>query len=375
MRSSILLHASPSKSLPRFSPIPACRPQAPGACASGTHTASQYLSYLELHRTIHAGPVDDNAYHFPVRGRLERSATNLASARGYRALSITLEGEKVDEDVAAIIWQHGLQLKHLRIYNTYDEEPGYKSTFWEIHREYSYAGWCSATQILDLLRRAPSLVECSFECLRFDGLLDVQHVEDTAGGLILPTLRQLTFGIHDPDSILRRLSLPAVEKLSLSLCDVSGGDLLSFLIRSSPPLQELDMGHNSAALDFTQLAECFRLVPTLTCFKAWRPGGEGVDALFAALAESPSVLPNLQTLMIFIDNNSASESSWKTLLRSLSARRTQLQKVHIYVRRNPYLSIPEAEILAAFRELAADGIDVYVANVKHMNSSRLLPAF
>jgi hypothetical protein len=42
-----------------------------------------------------------------------------------------------------------------------------------------------APQILDLLRRALSLVECSFEHL------DV-HVEDTVGGLILSTLRQLS---------------------------------------------------------------------------------------------------------------------------------------------------------------------------------------
>jgi phosphatidylserine/phosphatidylglycerophosphate/cardiolipin synthase-like enzyme len=72
------------------------------------------------------------------------------------------------------------------------------------------------------------------------------------------------------------------------------------------------------------------------------------------------MLPNLHTLIVFIDFNWVSDSSWETLLRALSARRIQLQKVHVYVSRYPHVVIPEAEILAAFRELAADGIDVYV---------------
>jgi hypothetical protein len=45
---------------------------------------------------------------------------------------------------------------------------------------------------------------------------------------------------------------------------------------------------------------------------------------------------------IFIDFNWVSDYSWETLLRALSARRTQLQKVHVYVSRYPHVVIPEA---------------------------------
>jgi hypothetical protein len=67
------------------------------------------------------------------------------------------------------------------------------------------------------------------------------------------------------------------------------------------------------------------------------------------------------TLTIFINNNSASESPEKSYsARSPPGASTQLQKVHVYVSRYPHVVIPEAEILAAFRELAADETDVYV---------------
>ncbi|KAJ7208428.1 hypothetical protein B0H12DRAFT_1242994 [Mycena haematopus] len=74
-----------------------------------------------------------------------------------------------------------------------------------------------ADEILKLLRLAPNLVECE--------------------QLVLASLRRLTIGeLSNYDGvILNYLSLPALKVLSLPMPE---NDLLGFLKRSAPPLQE-----------------------------------------------------------------------------------------------------------------------------------------
>jgi hypothetical protein len=90
---------------------------------------------------------------------------------------------------------------------------------------------------------APNLVECVFELM---DVFDIRNPDDHEK-VVLPALRRLIFGpsgtcpVSD-DDVLKCLSLPALEALSLSIRDVSGDDLISFLKRSSPPLQELVLG-------------------------------------------------------------------------------------------------------------------------------------
>jgi hypothetical protein len=83
---------------------------------------------------------------------------------------------------------------------------------------------------------------------------------------------------------------------------------------------------------------------------------------------TPSLLPNLRSLTIRIgfcrskrfyfpglSRLDIAESSWRTLLRAISARRAELRTLRVFA--NP----PPADVLAAFRELAEDGtVQVYI---------------
>jgi aryl-alcohol dehydrogenase-like predicted oxidoreductase len=49
----------------------------------------------------------------------------------------------------------------------------------------------------------------------------------------------------------------------------------------------------------------------------------------------------------------------------LSARRTQLRVVHVKLTHDLRSLIPAGDILAAFRELAADGMELYIGTERH----------
>ncbi|KAJ7828000.1 hypothetical protein B0H13DRAFT_304508 [Mycena leptocephala] len=302
---------------------------------------------------------------------------------GNRLLSVTLRGT-VDGDVAAIIWRHG-QLKHLEICCDEDEDDdedsdedtnvidlfgGMSPGPLPFLETLTIRGFADARgqgypglQMRELLRMAPNLVECIFDSM--SPVYDIEIAAPTAEKLVLPALRRMVFGgsLRNPDSddeILTHITLPALETLSLWL-DISGNDLLAFFQRSSPPIQDLFVGSGSAHLDSDELHECFRLLPTLTRFEIRRPTLILVAKLFDALADSPSLLPNLHSLIIHLYSSSMPDSSWKTLLRALSTRRTQLQIVQVQLYVGPPLSLkPGADVLAAFRELIADGMQVHI---------------
>jgi hypothetical protein len=90
--------------------------------------------------------------------------------------------------------------------------------------------------------------------------------------------------------------------------------------------------------------------------------------LFAALADIPSLLPNLHTPAIrfmtsslrasFCDAPIVSDSSWRTLLRVLSTRRLVL---HIF----PATESLPLDDIAAFRELAAGGLQIHIGDEKN----------
>ncbi|KAJ7829250.1 hypothetical protein B0H13DRAFT_2116308, partial [Mycena leptocephala] len=183
--------------------------------------------------------------------------------------------------------------------------------------------------MLQLLHLAPNLVECVFAGL--SPVYNIDIAEATAKKLILPNLRRLIFGgkLESPDSddeILTHLSLPALETLSLWL-DISGNDLLSFFLLSSPPLQELVVGPGAVRDEaLGQLHECFRLIPTLLRLEI-HAGCPFLTELFDSLADSSSLLPNMHKLVIHLDPSDVPDSFWKTVLRALSARHTQLKIV------------------------------------------------
>jgi hypothetical protein len=224
----------------------------------------------------------------------------------------------------------------------------------------------SAPQILGLLRLAPNLAECIFGDMQ-----PLYNVNISAEALVLPALRRLTSTrsevVIGGDDILTGLTVPALETLELTLRDVD--DLFSFLKRSSPPLRDLVLSEGKEHHLF-RLADCLRLVPTLShlglAAVAWPPSYASrlMGASFAALgnSESPPLLPNLHSLVLF--SPTMQDFPLQALYHAVSARRTQLRVVQVKLRVLPdsasLMQQPMADILTAFRELAADGMQIYI---------------
>ncbi|KAJ7908706.1 hypothetical protein B0H13DRAFT_2661930 [Mycena leptocephala] len=294
---------------------------------------------------------------------------------GNRPLSLSF-GASIDHEVAAIIWGHGEQLKHLKICcdkKHYEDRNGNHNIDGDPIVLFGASPVlkplplletltiCGSTtghshsifQILELLRAAPNLVECVF-----DRTYPAYRIESIAGTLVLPTLRRLTFGKTERhNKFLPYLSLPMLEVLSFPLYHFD--DVISLLERSSPPLRELVTLIDG--VEFTRVAECLHLVPTLMRLEVRWPATHLATELYAALADSPSLLPNLIGLTVRLHAYATSALSWKTLLRALSARRTQLRVVHVKLTQESSRSSNHtADIIASFRELAADGMELYI---------------
>ncbi|KAJ7484979.1 hypothetical protein B0H11DRAFT_2279268 [Mycena galericulata] len=282
-----------------------------------------------------------------------------------RPLSISLY-KNFDASIAPIFWRYGQQVKHLEVCNEQDDDeeidededeyigvlgPGplplletltlhWPSDSKPVHR---------GSQILQLLRLAPNLAD-----------------DDIEVPLVLPKLSQFIFDDEDDedseDGILRCLTLPRLKTLSLSMYVLHNDDhLLAFLKRSSPLLRGLVLGAGCDYDDLPRLVQCLRLVPTLTRFELKWLQDTALEPLFAALAQSPThVMPNLCTLVIRL-SSPAADCSWEPLLRALTARRTQIQSIHVEF--DSTSTKPAANILAGFAELVADGMEVYIGTM------------
>ncbi|KAJ7464657.1 hypothetical protein B0H11DRAFT_69890 [Mycena galericulata] len=315
-----------------------------------------------------------------AEGFVELLAAWLQRARSH-PLSVSLSNNFDDpEGVAPLIWQYGQQLKHLEFcYGKEDDEdetidvlgcsspgplplletltfrcPIYLNDYLSYH----------APQILELLRRAPNLVECMFDSVQNIDMYGVGDIEET---LVLPNLRRLMFGNgidNDPtgeDHILRCFTTPRLESLSVSTLRVSGYDLLSFLKRSSPPLRDLVLGTALGFDHFEGLYGCLHLVPTLARLEFWWwPVTRRLDELFPA--SLPDLLPNLRSLTIRLYLPVTEPLWWETLLRVLTARRTQFQNVSIeFGDLVPPFEIA-ANFVAGFKELVAGGMKLHIGN-------------
>ncbi|KAJ7102789.1 hypothetical protein C8R44DRAFT_808538 [Mycena epipterygia] len=215
----------------------------------------------------------------------------------------------------------------------------------------------SPADIRDILRFAPNLVECTFD--------NLTHVGGFIDTLVLPSLRRLDFkrhiGFDSDDGFLRYLTLPSLETLTLFMLDISTHDLVHFLERSSPPLQKLTLAAHDD-LDLAQLEKCLRLSPTITHFQVNlfdHPQGP----FFAALAGYLShFLPNLHTMAVHIAYYEISPTSYDTLFRALSVRRTQIGCLELIWSSDSdaEASQPSPNICASFRQLVADGMKVHI---------------
>jgi hypothetical protein len=292
---------------------------------------------------------------------------------GDRPLSISFNGNgtEIDYDVVSVIWERGEQLKNLEIFDCQDGIQLWKGTSpgplpkLEILHIFGGAGdaWgLPSPHISELLCLAPNLIECLFEHLPLSFSVPASQ------RIILPNLRRLLFGGDgalpgSANEVLDSLSLPGLEVLVAGVrCDI----LLPFLKRSSPPLQELVFVERLfAPYNFLWLDECLQLVPDLRQLKIWVAQRHVVEALFVALAECPSLLPQLSSLDLHFNawQPLFPGSFWTAALRALTTRRTQFQLVHLNLpdRLLPSKILPP-DTVAAFKELVADGMKICIAD-------------
>ncbi|KAJ6510706.1 hypothetical protein C8R45DRAFT_964923 [Mycena sanguinolenta] len=269
-----------------------------------------------------------------------------------------------------MIWRHGTQLRHLEALDCEEEEDGdavidlFGRTTLEPLPVLEHLTICSTVderwyyprQIFELLRLAPNLVECVLDNIHYS----IRELADDK--MVHVSVRRLTFGERKDlgrddcdDAMLNYLSLPALEVLSLPMRTVVGDDLRRFIERSAPPLQELAMGWTYHETDSVHLHKCLHLIPSLTRFQMWRPETPIVVELFAALADSPSLLPNLRRLTVHTLSimHSLPDSFWRAVVHMVSARRVQL---HL----EAFLEAPPSDVLAALQELVNDGVEIHL---------------
>ncbi|KAF7346058.1 F-box domain-containing protein [Mycena sanguinolenta] len=275
-----------------------------------------------------------------------------------------------------MIWQHAGQLQHLEITNEEVKNDDRELLLVDIFGETSpgcmplletltirsFVGKpvFSGHQILDLLRQMPNIIKFRTEP-SYHLLLSEE--------IIVPSLRQLLFGDDKDwhDEILDFLSLPALETLAVSMDFPDNA--LRFMMRSTPPLQDLEIAWNCESSSI-HLLECLRLTPSLVQLRMLWPEVPLVEDFFAALANSPSLLPNLCRLIVHPEYDSDifeadspsmfpsvfSEVFWRTLVRALSARHNQLRVFTLEPVKMPLAS----DVLAVLNELVVGGMQIYV---------------
>ncbi|KAJ7235100.1 hypothetical protein B0H12DRAFT_1142129 [Mycena haematopus] len=303
---------------------------------------------------------------------------------GNHPLSISLGGDlhSVAHCFPTILLQHGRHLRDLVVlHGGYDNENSHESDEWDsdtldlfgdatleplplletlIVRSLVDGQGFLAPQILQLLRLSPNLVNFIFHGQFLYGL-DIPFKKET-----LPTLRSLMFAADSdpndsddypdaspPHEILSRLSLPALEALSIGM--PTNDQLLCFLKQSAPALQELNLGMMFYhPLNSVQLCECLRLIPNLRTLEMWHPSPRLVADFLTAFADSPSLLSNLRTLAF--SPRTTTESSWEFLIQPL-LHMFSSRRIELYVDWSLIVN-PPAAVLAALAQLAADGAEI-----------------
>ncbi|KAJ7787108.1 hypothetical protein B0H14DRAFT_3893292 [Mycena olivaceomarginata] len=212
-----------------------------------------------------------------------------------RPVSLSLHGKfSTFDGVSPTIWQHGGTWKYtmtstmMKTQTSDDPTPRPLPLLETLTVSTGNAKRGFLSPQIQLLLLAPNIVSCTFE-----NIVRWHDLDVTLEKLVVPTLRRLMFGNRGDAKILDHLSLPTLEVLSVSIA-IPGDDLrlFSFLARSSPPLQELVLGLRYDFL-LIRLHQSLHLIPGAG---ARRPGAAD---LFAALADSPSLLPNLHSLTVF----------------------------------------------------------------------------
>ncbi|KAJ7490714.1 hypothetical protein FB451DRAFT_1552340 [Mycena latifolia] len=224
-----------------------------------------------------------------------------------------------------------------------------------------------ASECVAMLRAAPDLVDCTFRGIYYNPTF----ANTPQSQFTHFSLKHLRLGVFPGESstvILRSLTLPALESLSVPYLDIESEDLFAFLTRSSPPLKALQLMMPS--LVEWSYQTLLKLLPSLTDLHlAFSRGGPDISPFLEVLAigSPPQFLPYLINLTIH-PGCLLERPQFEKLVGILSARRAS-RPVQMQTFRYIFhwsLARPDtaanADILVALRQLAADGMKIHIGS-------------
>ncbi|KAK7048064.1 hypothetical protein R3P38DRAFT_1849844 [Favolaschia claudopus] len=159
----------------------------------------------------------------------------------------------------------------------------------------------STSDCLDCLRSASLLEDLSLAYL--DKRMGASLASQSLPIVLHTSLKTLRLKpdkqIPCPPRILRYLTLPALQYLSLFQISQDGGLMSEFFTRSSPPLDYLEIGylHPQSAPELGYLS----LLPSLT--QLILQYHQAASSIFRKLAVDAGLLPNLQRLIVISATN------------------------------------------------------------------------
>ncbi|KAJ6525087.1 hypothetical protein DFH09DRAFT_1416839 [Mycena vulgaris] len=259
-------------------------------------------------------------------------------------LTISLHGTV---DVAPLLQKHAEQIKSLEIYAEEEDGlalpatlgpfPSLETLTIGILPGVDVKPRFTDSQIIELLRRAPNLVECTFNHLYtyFEG-------DPPPPNLVLPSLRHLrcrTFEDVDFSTspiILEHLTLPGLE---------------------TPPRDILQQG-------FYTIPEAIIALTSKACpgchIMGWATqAGQVITALY----DRPGFLPDLRSVEIFNLQIYFWMNGYETLFRALSSRRSQMfcfkfiwaPRMEVYLRPRDH-----EPWIATLQQLVAEGMEIHI---------------
>ncbi|KAJ7490695.1 hypothetical protein FB451DRAFT_1552324 [Mycena latifolia] len=292
-------------------------------------------------------------------------------------MTLSLVGS-LDRPVQATVKEHAHRLQNLelRISSEEDLEDISTAAFSSLKKLTLNAAFATRDDeyfrypeaCLDILRAAPTLIECDFINVDYMILRELGRYTE---GLTHPCLRHLRLGIGGHDDplhnwsntwILQYLVLPALQTLVISHFTITPDIFLSFLKRSSPPLLSLQMDVPPEWEAHT-LNACFRFVPSVTTLVLSYPtlsSAAGLDLLRVMLAVDSGFLPNLRNLTIH--RRFTYRFRYETLVSLLTARRASSCQAQLQVFRlvSRSLKALDADTVMALRQLLEDGMTIHI---------------
>ncbi|KAJ7123820.1 hypothetical protein C8R43DRAFT_1031662 [Mycena crocata] len=286
-----------------------------------------------------------------------------------RALSISLHGD-LDPDVCDAVHENAQRVESLELYFPSSDELAQITTPFpclknltvgpaiseEAVDQESYPDFYSedGDECVAMLCASPNLVECTFEAINFRAVPDDLSISSH------PSLRHLHFTSLSSVEILRYLTLPALESLWIPSLDISDGQFLDFLTRSSP-LRCLRLTMPT----FVCLVKSLdRLAPNLVELDlTWCDDSDFLDELIGYLSQA--LIPNLRSLTL--RQIRPEPSQYESLVGLISGRQSRLRTVRLLWPYSQPIRSPDAGTIAALRELVAHGMEIHVGMPEDTN--------